>query len=113
MAGIIIIPVTVEVVSLVVDISYLDRFFILRFTFECRLPSDTPKPKIEWFKDDMPLTSPDYQTSYHNGIVTLTIEETFSEDTAIYTCKATTDVGTIETSATLTVRGQFIIDTLG
>ncbi|KAK2143985.1 hypothetical protein NP493_4345g00004, partial [Ridgeia piscesae] len=32
-----------------------------KFTFQCRLPSDTAEPKIEWFKDNMPLTSPDYQ----------------------------------------------------
>ena len=77
-----------------------------RFTFQCRLQSDTAEPKIEWFKDNMPLASPDYQTSYHDGTATLTIEETFSEDTAKYTCKATTESSTIETSAVLTVRGE-------
>ena len=63
-------------------------------------------PKIEWFKDDMPLNSPDYQTSFVKGTATLTIEETFSEDTAKYTCRATTPEGSVDTTATLRVKGQ-------
>ena len=80
-------------------------YFVFRFTFECKVECET-LPKIEWFKDDMPLNSPDYQTTFVKGTATLTIEETFSEDTAKYTCKATTPDGSVDTTATLRVRGQ-------
>ncbi len=78
-----------------------------RFTFECKVECETT-PKIEWFKDDMPLSSPDYQTTFSKGTATLTIEETFSEDTAKYTCKASTADGSAETSAVLRVKGQWV-----
>ena len=76
-----------------------------RFTFECKLECEGT-PKVEWFKDDLPLTSPDYQTGYKGGTCTLTIEETFSEDTAKYTCRATTPAGHVDTTAFLKVRGM-------
>lgn len=57
----------------------------------------------------MPLNSPDYETRYSDGIATLTIEETFSEDTARYTVKFNTYLGSAESSAHLTVRGRYII----
>ena len=52
------------------------------------------------------MTSSDYQTEFKDGFAKMTIEETFSEDTAKYTCRATTDAGSAETSATLKVRGK-------
>jgi titin len=80
-----------------------------RFTFECRLQCDTASPRIEWFKDDMPLTSPDYLTAYRDGVCTLTIDETFAEDSAKYTCKASTNAGTAETTSQFKVRGTQLI----
>lgn len=76
-----------------------------RFTFECRLECDTSSPKIEWYKDSMLINTPDYQTSYKDGLCMLTIEETFSEDSAKWMCKAITENGTAETSCTLKVKG--------
>lgn len=86
------------------------KFFIsiFRFTFECHV--DTPiQPEVTWYKDNLPLNSPDYETKYSNGVATLTIEETFSEDTARYTVKFTTYIGHAESSAHLTVRGKTLI----
>ncbi|CAH1789041.1 unnamed protein product, partial [Owenia fusiformis] len=73
-----------------------------KFTFECRIDTDM-EPSVQWFKDNLPLNSPDYETRYDRGQCTLTIEETFSEDTALYTMKANTPAGQVETSANLTV----------
>ena len=75
-----------------------------RFTFECRVESDTI-PEVRWYKDNLPLTSPDYETHYDRGLATLTIEEIFSEDTVRYTCRVTNQAGTAESSAYLTVKG--------
>ncbi|CAG5126015.1 unnamed protein product [Candidula unifasciata] len=74
-----------------------------RVTFECRVDSDQV-PEVRWYKDNLPLTSPDYETRFMNGLATLTIEETFSEDTARYTCRFTNEAGMAESSAYLTVK---------
>ena len=79
-----------------------------RFTFECRVESDTI-PEVRWFKDNLPLTSPDYEKHFDRGLATLTIEEIFSEDTARYTCRVTNQAGMAESSAYLTVKGEGLI----
>lgn len=79
-------------------------------------------PKLEWSKDgvavrfgnnfvclflfDLIFFSSDYVKSFENGIATLTIEETFADDSAKYSCKATTEAGEAETAATLQVKGE-------
>ncbi|XP_048515729.1 titin isoform X3 [Athalia rosae] len=75
-----------------------------RLTFECRLIG-FPVPEVIWYKDSISiLNNPDYQTTYDQGICTLTIEETFAEDSAQFVCKAFNSVGSAETVATLTVK---------
>ncbi|OAD58515.1 Muscle M-line assembly protein unc-89 [Eufriesea mexicana] len=75
-----------------------------KFTFQCNLIGQ-PTPEIVWFKDGISiLNNPDYLTTYVHGICTLTIEETFAEDSAKYTCRAFNIAGSAETSATLTVK---------
>ncbi|KAL6255449.1 hypothetical protein P5V15_013784 [Pogonomyrmex californicus] len=74
------------------------------FSFECHLIGQ-PIPEIVWYKDGISiLNNPDYLTTYINGICTLKIEETFAEDSAKYTCRAFNILGSVETSATLTVK---------
>lgn len=66
-----------------------------------------PMPEVEWLKDDMSITANlDYKTSFEEGVCTLTIEETFTEDSALFTCRAVNAAGIAETSATLTVKGK-------
>lgn len=78
------------------------------FSFECRLIGQ-PIPEIIWYKDGISiLNNPDYLTTYANGVCTLKIEETFAEDSAKYTCRAFNINGSVETSATLTVKGNLI-----
>jgi len=77
-----------------------------RFTFECRLECDTKAPVIEWLKDGQTITNPDYKQVYREGLCQLTIEKTFADDSATYTCKATTDAGVSDTSASLKVKGS-------
>ncbi|XP_018338023.1 PREDICTED: titin-like isoform X4 [Trachymyrmex septentrionalis] len=74
------------------------------FSFECHLIGQ-PIPEIVWYKDGISiLNNPDYLTTYTNGVCTLKIEETFTEDSAKYTCRAFNIHGSVETSATLTVK---------
>jgi hypothetical protein len=65
-----------------------------------------PMPEVTWFKDCIAIqNNPDYQTTFDQGICTLTIEETFTEDSAKFICKAINAAGTAETNATLSVKG--------
>lgn len=78
------------------------------FSFECHLIGQ-PIPEIVWYKDGISiLNNPDYLTTYVNGVCILKIEETFAEDSAKYTCRAFNIHGSVETSATLTVKGNLI-----
>ncbi|KAF2360881.1 Immunoglobulin I-set [Trinorchestia longiramus] len=76
----------------------------VKFSFECRVMG-YPVPEVEWFKDNLSITkNPDYKTTFENGVCCLTIEETFTEDSALFTCQAYNASGRTETSATLTVK---------
>ncbi|XP_031348623.1 titin isoform X3 [Photinus pyralis] len=75
-----------------------------KFTFICQVIGN-PTPTVIWYKDGIAIgNNPDYQTSFKDGTCTLTIEETFTEDSAKYICKATNRLGTAETGALLTVK---------
>lgn len=63
--------------------------------------------KVTWFKDNISIdNNPDYQTSKIDKRYILTIEETFVEDSAKFTCRVENDSGFSETSAYLTVKGN-------
>ena len=81
-----------------------------RYTFECRVTGH-PRPNVSWLKDGMPIVNnPDYLTKHHqDGLCSLTIEETFAEDTARFSCVATNAAGSTETKAVLNVKGAFSI----
>lgn len=65
----------------------------------------SPLPVVTWQKDGISIqNNSDYQTTFGQGLCTLTIEETFAEDSARYTCKAINAAGTAETGAVLSVK---------
>lgn len=64
-----------------------------------------PEPKVSWTKDGIDIKgNADYRTDYASGVATLTIEETFIEDTATYTVRVENQLGSAESSAKLTVK---------
>lgn len=74
-----------------------------RHQFDC-IVNGFPEPRVEWFKDGISIEgNADYKTSFEKGLCKLVIEETFTADSASFTCKASNSVGTAETTATLTV----------
>jgi len=80
-----------------------------KYTFECDVFGD-PAPTVSWKKGSVPAESnPDYQIKYNpeNGKCSLTIEETFTEDSARYFCIAKNSVGQAETSGFLKVTGKY------
>lgn len=65
--------------------------------------------KVTWYKDNISIeNNPDYQTTKIDNRCVLTIEETFVEDSAKFTCRAENDSGFAETSAYLSVKGTRI-----
>ncbi|XP_066595731.1 uncharacterized protein [Prorops nasuta] len=73
-------------------------------TLICRLIG-SPTPEVIWYKDGVSmLNNPDYVTKFVGDTCTLEIEETFTEDSAKFTCKAFNIYGSVETTATLTVK---------
>ncbi|XP_075228866.1 zormin isoform X2 [Lycorma delicatula] len=75
-----------------------------KFTFECRV-TGIPVPEISWLKDGISIqNNPDYQTRFNDGLCSVTIEETFAEDSAIFTCRAHNIAGISETSCRLSVK---------
>lgn len=86
-----------------------------RCQFVCQLQSWQPTIQIEWFKDDTPISMihPHYVVRNENDLCTLSIEETFTEDSALFTCRATHDhFGSAETSAKLRIQPKEQIEML-
>ncbi|VDN51543.1 unnamed protein product [Dracunculus medinensis] len=77
-----------------------------RFEFAAKIYSQET-PVIRWFKDGRDVRdNTDYRTSYINGVASLTIEETFVEDTAVYTIRVENGAGVAESSAKLVVKSR-------
>jgi hypothetical protein len=77
-----------------------------RFQFAARVEAE-PEPKITWTKDGIDVkTNVDYRQSFLNGVATLTIEETFIEDSATYKIRVENPLGSAESSARLTVKSK-------
>lgn len=66
----------------------------------------TPVPDITWTKNERVITS---NTTYENFTATLTIKETDSSTSAMYTCKASNSAGSAETSATVVIQGERLV----
>ncbi|GMT10735.1 hypothetical protein PFISCL1PPCAC_2032, partial [Pristionchus fissidentatus] len=74
-----------------------------RIEFVAKIQSK-PEATIMWLKDGVNVEqSMDYRKTYLNGVATLTIEETFIEDSALYTCRAKNEGGEAESSGRLVV----------
>lgn len=75
--------------------------------FECKLePVTDSNLKVEWFKNGRPITIGHRFRPIHDfGYVALDIIDLISEDSAIYSCRATNLVGMDEVTCTLSCRG--------
>ncbi|XP_063986913.1 titin isoform X6 [Diachasmimorpha longicaudata] len=63
------------------------------------------KPTIQWYREGLLIPqSPDFQMIHEGNNAVLLIATTYEEDSGTFTCRATTSVGTVETSARLVVK---------
>ncbi|XP_042192253.1 titin-like isoform X1 [Callorhinchus milii] len=73
-------------------------------TLECEI-SGHPTPAVMWFREDYRIeNSIDFQIIFEAGVARLTIREAFAEDSGRFTCTATNEAGTINTSCYLLVQ---------
>ncbi|ETN69439.1 immunoglobulin I-set domain protein, partial [Necator americanus] len=73
-------------------------------TLSCDI-GGVPEPHIAWLKDDKELLVPSakYAARFTNGLAELTVKNIVESDEGRYSCRATNDLGSITTKATLTV----------
>lgn len=70
-------------------------------------PAGKPEPTIKWFRENRELTDQaDFEISYKDGRVSLTIPEVFQEDAGQFTCTAKNLAGSATSSAELIIRGE-------
>lgn len=77
--------------------------------FEAKIePLADPNLHIEWFKDGRPVTIGHRFRPIHDfGYVAMDIVGLISEDSGTYTIRATNNVGSVETTATLQCKSEF------
>lgn len=68
----------------------------------CKVSSSQPISKIEWYRDGIPITNYHrYLIRFDNNLCTLSIDETATEDSATFTCRAINQLGFDDTSSRL------------
>lgn len=66
-----------------------------------------PLPTIQWFKNGECIDhSPRFAITYNNGEAILRFEDAGRDDQAVYICKASNALGTVQCSATINVTGE-------
>uniref|UniRef100_A0AC35U477 Twitchin n=1 Tax=Rhabditophanes sp. KR3021 TaxID=114890 RepID=A0AC35U477_9BILA len=63
-----------------------------------------PHPKIEWFKDGVPVDHDRVQINFKSGVCSLEIFNSKKEDEGNYVCRATSDLGKDETECLISVQ---------
>lgn len=76
--------------------------------YECRIePYPDPNLKVEWFHNGQPLqTGHRFRTTYDFGFAALDILTVYEEDTGEYTCRATNNIGQVQSSIKLAVKSR-------
>uniref|UniRef100_A0A158PAH3 Protein kinase domain-containing protein n=1 Tax=Angiostrongylus cantonensis TaxID=6313 RepID=A0A158PAH3_ANGCA len=67
----------------------------------------SPHPSIAWLKDGKRLSLTGKDATYENGVCTLTIIATTTDDAGVYTCKAENIHGTAQSTCTVTITCKF------
>ncbi|CAH8869263.1 unnamed protein product, partial [Trichobilharzia szidati] len=66
-------------------------------------PFDANQLQVTWYKDGLPVITPDYEVNLTPNSASLKISETLTEDNAVFSCHISTPYGKAETRCTLTV----------
>uniref|UniRef100_A0AC34RIM6 Twitchin n=1 Tax=Panagrolaimus sp. JU765 TaxID=591449 RepID=A0AC34RIM6_9BILA len=83
------------------------RMRLIQKNHPCKLictVQGNPIPKIEWFKDGVPVNQERVQLNYKSGVCSLEIFNTRIDDAGAYMCKASNDYGEDTTECSVTVQ---------
>ena len=73
----------------------------------CKIVGADPEPEIKWFKDTRQISADKkYDMSFTKEVATLTIKDSVLKDAAKYKCEAVNKIGSVDTTATVTVHGR-------
>ncbi|KAK6110371.1 Fibronectin type III domain family protein [Brugia pahangi] len=71
----------------------------------CNVQGD-PIPKVEWFKDDIPINMDRAHLTYRSGVCTMELFSSRMDDAGTYRCEATNSLGTDYTECSVNVQGR-------
>ncbi|KAL3982100.1 Fibronectin type III domain family protein [Acanthocheilonema viteae] len=71
----------------------------------CNVQGD-PIPKVEWFKNGVPIDMDRAHLTYRSGVCTLELFSSRMDDAGNYRCEATNSLGTDYTECTVNVQGR-------
>ncbi|VDK50737.1 unnamed protein product [Anisakis simplex] len=73
-------------------------------TLSCEVDG-VPTPRIKWFKDDeeLKIAAEKYTSSFKKGVVELDVKNIEKSDEGTYTMRATNEIGSVESKASLVV----------
>lgn len=75
-------------------------------TMECRVSGSQPMV-VSWYKDDKEIQSDaKYKLEFSESTAAVMVIGLEQSDGGVYTCRATNDAGSKDTSGTLSVKGQ-------
>ncbi|XP_074100964.1 sallimus isoform X11 [Cotesia typhae] len=76
--------------------------------FKTQISPPKLKPTVQWYREGALIPqSPDFQMIHEGNNAVLLIATTYEEDSGVFTCRATTSAGTVETSAKLIVKTNY------
>uniref|UniRef100_A0A0N5C6U2 non-specific serine/threonine protein kinase n=1 Tax=Strongyloides papillosus TaxID=174720 RepID=A0A0N5C6U2_STREA len=87
--------------------TFLLRPRLIQKHHQCKLicsVTGNPIPKIEWFKDGVPVNQDRVQLNYKSGVCSLEIFNAKKEDAGEYVCRATNEYGVDETDCLVSVQ---------
>jgi hypothetical protein len=74
---------------------------------DCDMEPGTPEAEVRWYKGGSQITPSDkYEMTYKDKMAELKIKNSEPKDAATYKCEASNIIGTVDTSAKVTVHGK-------
>ena len=75
---------------------------------ECTISAGEPQSEIKWFKDGKQISAgKKYDMTYKDKHAVLKVKDSQVQDAGKYRCEASNIIGSVDTSATLTIHREY------